>query len=79
MQGHQMFAALVRCLGVYFFSRAAWGALFALSHVLPIPLTPKFSLAEDSFSAVIELALGAVAFWGTEFFVRLAYGETTQR
>ena len=75
MQGQQMFGALVRCLGVYFFFRAVWNALYAASHVLPIPLAAKLSFAEDSFTAAVDLALAVVAFWGAGFFVRLAYGE----
>jgi len=44
--------------------------------VLPIPLTAKLSFAEDSLTAAIDLALAVVTFWGADFFVRLAYGET---
>jgi len=75
MEERQMFRALVRCLGLYFFTRAIVSAGYAAAHVVPIPVTAHLPFAEDLTFAILNLVFAAVAFGGTDFLADLAYGR----
>lgn len=77
MQARQLFGVVVRSFGLvlFYLSFADW--IYALSHLVSIPVTAKLSLGEDACWGALYLIAGAAVFFGAELIVRAAYGPAS--
>ena len=75
MQARHVFAALVRALGVYYFSRFVFYLVLAMSHIVPIPVKAELSFSGDMTWTVFNLAAAIGLFVGADVITLIAYGR----
>jgi hypothetical protein len=77
MAPRHMFGALIRLLGFYFFYRSSVDGFFVIAHLVPIPISPRLSFAEDLTWTLFHAALGVIVVVGAEVIVTIVYGRAS--